>query len=96
MEFKCSRYHDILDIQLSSIKENLIDLIWRDQPPRQFHPIIMLDSSGTGKKIGDALESIRDKMREHQSEVLVISALDEVACKSFVTMIIDRKNLFAI
>lgn len=74
-------FYGILDIQLSSIKENLIDLVWSDQPPRQFNPIIVLDSSSTGKKIGDALELIRNKMREQQSEVLVISALDEVACK---------------
>lgn len=69
------------DIQLTSIDENLIDLIWKDQPVRKFNPIISLDLSITGKSINDALQSIRKEMRDKHSDLLVITALDEVACK---------------
>lgn len=69
------------DIQFSSIDSNLIDLVWKDQPKRQFNPIIILDSSISGKKISDALDSIRKQMREKHSDLLVVTALDEVACK---------------
>lgn len=72
------------DIQLTSIDENLIDLIWKDQPVRKFNPIISLDLSITGKSINDALQSIRKEMREKHSDLLVITALDEVACKFIV------------
>lgn len=79
-QFSCS-LSERIDIQFSSIDANLIDLVWKDQPERQFNPIIILDSSTTGKKISDALVSIRKQMREKHSDVLVVTALDEVACK---------------
>lgn len=72
------------DIQLTSIDENLIDLVWKDQPVRKFNPIISLDLSITGKSINDALQSIRKEMSEKNSDLLVITALDEVACKFIV------------
>lgn len=69
------------DIQLISIEENLVDVVWQGHPPRKFKPIISLDLSITGKKIGDAVQLIRNGMREKHSDVLVVTALDEVACK---------------
>lgn len=63
------------------MESNLIDLIWKDQPQRKFNPIIILDSSFSGKKIADAIESIRKEMQEKHSDLLVVTGLDEVACK---------------
>ncbi|XP_055310118.1 xaa-Pro aminopeptidase ApepP-like [Sitodiplosis mosellana] len=67
------------DIQLTSIEQNLVDLIWEGHPPRQFKSIISLDLSITGKKIGDAVQLIRKEMRDKHANVLVVTALDEIA-----------------
>lgn len=72
---------DCVDIQFSSIDTNLIDMVWKEQPKRRFNPIITLDTSIAGKKISDAIEAIRKQMREKHSDLLVVTALDEVACK---------------
>lgn len=69
------------DIELSSIDSNLVDLIWHDRPQRIFNPIISLDKNITGKIIGDAVKQIRKEMGEKHSSILVITALDEIACK---------------
>lgn len=55
--------------------------MWNDQPPRKFNPIIQLDSSITGKKISDAVDLLRNIMQEKHSDLLVVTALDEVACE---------------
>lgn len=60
---------------------NLIDLVWKDQPQRKFNPIISLDKSIAGKQIADALELIRKDMKDRHCSVLVVTALDEIACK---------------
>lgn len=83
---------------MSSIDENLIDLIWKDQPPRKFNPIISLDISITGKTTDEALQSIRTEMREKHADLLVITALDEVACELNILFMwnIERKKLYLI
>lgn len=42
---------------------------------------MILDSSIAGKKIADAVAAIRNQMRDKHSDLLVVTALDEVACK---------------
>lgn len=70
-----------LDIELTSIEINLVDLVWATQPDRIFNQIINLDKSITGKTIADALKSVRSEMTEQHASILVVTALDEVACK---------------
>lgn len=70
-----------VEIELISIDDNLVDLVWQGHPSRQFKPIISLDFSITGKKISDAVQLIRKEMQEKHADVLVVTALDEVACE---------------
>uniref|UniRef100_A0A0K8TT40 Putative xaa-pro aminopeptidase n=1 Tax=Tabanus bromius TaxID=304241 RepID=A0A0K8TT40_TABBR len=67
------------ECELIPIDENLIDLVWDDQPPRTNKPIIALDFSVVGKTIGEKVEDIRFEMKEKKVEALVVSALDEIA-----------------
>lgn len=55
--------------------------MWNDQPPRKFNPIIQLDTIITGKKIAGAVDTLRKEMQEKHSDLLVVTALDEVACE---------------
>lgn len=63
------------------ISDNLVDKIWTDRPARTSNPVIALETSITGKTIGLKLEEIRAEMRDKDCIVLVVTALDEIACK---------------
>jgi len=41
--------------------------------------IIFLSSSG--KKCGEKVEEVRQKMLENNAKILLVTALDEIACK---------------
>lgn len=62
-----------------------MDLIWNDQPPRKFNSIISLDLNIAGKTIDSALQLIRKAMRDKHSNLLIVTALDEIACTMFKT-----------
>lgn len=64
------------------ISDNLADKVWSERPARTSNPIITLDTSITGKTIGLKLEEIRAEMKDKDCIVLVVTALDEIACKS--------------
>lgn len=67
--------------ELVAVEGNLIDRIWCDQPPQTCNQIITLSTEITGKTVADKLAEIRQEMVDLQAEVLVVTALDEVACK---------------
>ncbi|KAG4080277.1 hypothetical protein HA402_010769 [Bradysia odoriphaga] len=68
---------------LRSIDDNLIDRIWLDRPKRTSNPIITLTTEITGATINEKIVKIRAEMTEKGADVLVVTALDEVACKQF-------------
>lgn len=61
------------------VKENLIDLIWENQPKYPNNPIFKLSDESTGKSYQDKFKEIREKMKEKSCEYLVLTALDEIA-----------------
>lgn len=67
-------------MKLESIEQNLVDLVWHDQPVRKFNPIIALDTSISGRTTADKVAQIRRDMKENKCTAVVITALDEVAC----------------
>ncbi|XP_055371615.1 LOW QUALITY PROTEIN: xaa-Pro aminopeptidase ApepP-like [Condylostylus longicornis] len=67
------------ECELIGIEENLIDIIWHNQPCRQKKPIITLDLSFTGLTIKEKWNQVRKDMDDKNVECLVVSALDEVA-----------------
>lgn len=71
----------MLENVLVPINENLIDLIWKDQPSFPCNKIISLPVKYTGMTIAEKIAEIRGKMEDQNATVLVVTALDEVACK---------------
>ncbi|XP_046805736.1 xaa-Pro aminopeptidase ApepP isoform X2 [Lucilia cuprina] len=68
------------DCSLIPVEDNLIDLVWgADQPKPTSNPIVILDLKLTGESVADKWEKVKNKMNEKNCEVLVVSALDEVA-----------------
>uniref|UniRef100_A0A336MJJ6 CSON002645 protein n=2 Tax=Culicoides sonorensis TaxID=179676 RepID=A0A336MJJ6_CULSO len=64
---------------LTGIDENLIDLIWEDQPPAPNNKVIPLDLMYAGKTIGQKLKEIRQKMSDNNCSIVCVTALDEIA-----------------
>ena len=66
---------------LTGVKKNLIDEVWADRPSQPSNKINPLDVKFAGKIINDKLTEVREKMKAQDAKVLVVTALDEVACK---------------
>lgn len=66
---------------MTAVKENLVDLVWDDQPAQPNNPVITLDLKFAGKLVSEKLEAVREKMEEQDAKVVVVTALDEIACK---------------
>lgn len=66
---------------MTAVKQNLIDLVWDDQPAQPSNKVITLDVKYAGKLVADKLVEIRAKMEEQNAKVLVVTALDEIACE---------------
>lgn len=67
---------------LTAIKQNLIDLVWDDQPSQPNNAVNPLDVQFAGKLVNEKLAEVREKMAAANAKVMVVTALDEVACKS--------------
>lgn len=66
---------------LTPVKENLVDLVWDDQPALPNNPLITLDLKFAGKLVGEKVIEIREKMEQENVKVVVVTALDEIACE---------------
>ncbi|XP_061492045.1 xaa-Pro aminopeptidase 1 isoform X3 [Rhineura floridana] len=64
---------------LVPVKDNLIDVIWADRPPRPCKPLMTLGLSYTGMSWKDKITALRGKMAERKALWFVVTALDEVA-----------------
>lgn len=65
------------NIRIESI--DLIGAIWNDRPGLPQNPVMLFDTEFAGKTVAEKLASVRNKMSEQNADVLVISALDELA-----------------
>ncbi|WAR20846.1 XPP1-like protein, partial [Mya arenaria] len=64
---------------LVPVAENLIDLVWSDQPDPPSNSLMVLENYYTGCSWQDKVVDVREKMKEKNAGALVISALDEIA-----------------
>lgn len=64
---------------LVPIKDNLVDAIWSDRPPRPANPAFRLVEEYSGQSVAEKIVMLRDKLSKIGSPGLVVSALDEVA-----------------
>ena len=59
--------------------EDLVDCIWSNRPPISAEPVWELDVKYAGKSREEKLSDVREKMREEKADVLLLTALDEIA-----------------
>lgn len=64
---------------LVPVDQNLIDLVWAEQPMMPSKKVINLDLKYAGRTVGNKLAEIRQEMTEKCADVVVLTALDEVA-----------------
>lgn len=69
---------------MTAVKENLVDLVWDEQPSLPSSALLALDVKFAGKLTSQKLAEVREKMTEQSAKVLIVSALDEIACKSII------------
>lgn len=58
---------------------DLVDLIWENRPPMSAEPVWELDIKYSGKSREEKLSDVREKMRTENADVLLLTALDEIA-----------------
>jgi len=64
------------------VRENLIDKVWGEgRPECPAKPLMMLGVEFTGKSSSEKLQDVRNAMTTEQAEAVVLSELDEIACK---------------
>lgn len=61
------------------VDKNLVDEIWKEQPPRPAKPVMVHPLKYSGKSWQDKVREVREKMGKKQAVALVVSALDDVA-----------------
>ncbi|XP_058063641.1 xaa-Pro aminopeptidase ApepP-like [Anopheles bellator] len=64
---------------LLAVTPNLVDLVWKEQPPAPHNQLLPLATIFTGHSVSEKLTVVREKMVEKRASVLVVSALDEIA-----------------
>lgn len=68
-----------VECSLISISTNLIDAIWVNQPLAPTNKVITFDTVFCGQTISEKLKKVRFDMADKEADVLVLTALDEVA-----------------
>lgn len=66
-------------IEVKSIENNLVDLIWEDQPEFPMDKIKVHDLKYTGESVKSKINRIRQKMNELEVDTHVITMLDAIA-----------------
>lgn len=59
--------------------EDLVDHVWTDRPAISTEPVWELDAAYAGRSREEKLAAVRDRMCEEQADVLLMTALDEIA-----------------
>jgi Xaa-Pro aminopeptidase len=65
-------------ITVVPIKENLIDLIWKDQPSIPANPVFHLSDKFTGRDSADKIDKLRSQFDAQGAWGCIVSALDEI------------------
>ncbi len=78
--FACKLIEALRDKSITlSYQVDLADEIWTDRPPLSKEPVWELDVKYTGLSKEEKLDSIREKMAETGADILLLTALDEIA-----------------
>lgn len=75
---------------VTAVSENLVDLVWDARPELPNNPITGLVAGFAGKSIERKLTEVRSKMSEANAKVLVVTTLEEIACKCYRSIPLSR------
>ncbi|GBE89160.1 Probable Xaa-Pro aminopeptidase [Sparassis crispa] len=67
------------DSRLISLPRNLVDLVWKDRPPRPAKKIFPLDVKYSGESHMEKIKKVRGELKNKKLQAIVINMLDEVA-----------------
>lgn len=67
--------------KLVPVAPNLVDEIWENRPSPPHGRIFTLEKKFSGKDITEKIHSIREEMKKENCSYLILTALDEIACK---------------
>ena len=68
-------------IILSSVEGNLVDKIWDDRPLCSNNSVTEYGTKFAGKDASIKISEVRKEMQDSNAGILVVSELEEVACK---------------
>lgn len=66
---------------LVPVERNLVDLTWSNRPPCPNNPVFPLEVNFTGRTTAQKLDDVRAEMTTAGADAVVLSELDEIACK---------------
>uniref|UniRef100_A0AAG5DP99 Aminopeptidase P N-terminal domain-containing protein n=1 Tax=Anopheles atroparvus TaxID=41427 RepID=A0AAG5DP99_ANOAO len=65
--------------RLITLERNLVDIVWNNRPPQTAEDLRTMPLEYTGKRAAEKVADLRLVMQEQGADVIVISALDEIA-----------------
>lgn len=68
------------DCELYSVRVNLVDRIWSDQPAQLHNQCTTLDQKFCGETIESKVEKIRQQMKDRDVYAMIVTSLDEIPC----------------
>lgn len=66
---------------LVEVLPNLVDEIWTDKPVQSYPEIQPLAIEFSGKRAAEKVSELREVVVQNKGTAIVVSALDDVACK---------------
>ncbi|XP_033107019.1 xaa-Pro aminopeptidase ApepP-like [Anneissia japonica] len=66
-------------LRMQRLQNNLVDIIWRNQPPLPDNRLMVLEQKYAGKSWQEKIKDVRKVMQEKDANTLLISVLDEIA-----------------
>ncbi|KAL6222456.1 hypothetical protein ACLB2K_005848 [Fragaria x ananassa] len=64
--------------KLVQTSTNLVDEVWKSQPPPEINPVVIHPLEYAGRSVADKLKDVRKKLVQVKAQSIIISALDEV------------------
>lgn len=64
--------------KLVQTPKNLVDEVWKNQPPAETNPVVVHPLEFAGRSVADKLKKLREKLVKEKSRAMIITTLDEV------------------
>lgn len=65
--------------KLVQTSTNLVDEVWKSQPPVETNPVNVHPLEFSGRSVADKLKDLREKLIQEKARGIIFTALDEVS-----------------